>query len=59
MAFYGICCHARASAPSCYFDMLDKLQKQVYGIVGPSFAASLESLSHCRNIASGSLFYRY
>ena len=27
--------------------------------VGPSLAASLESLAHCRNVASLSLFYRY
>ena len=27
--------------------------------VGPSLAASLEPLAHCRNVASLSLFYRY
>ena len=27
--------------------------------VGPSFAASLEPLAHCHNLASLSLFYRY
>ena len=26
--------------------------------VGPSLAASLEPLAHCRNVASLSLFYR-
>ena len=29
-------------APNCYFDVLDKLQKQVCWTVGYSFAASLE-----------------
>ena len=28
-------------------------------ILGPSLAASLEPLAHCRNVASLSLFYRY
>ena len=53
------CCHVWASAPSCYLDLLDKLQKWICRIVGPSFAASLEPLAHCRNVASLSLFYRY
>ena len=53
------CCHIWAGAPSCYLDLLDKLQKRVYRIVGPSLAASLEPLAHCRNVASLSLFYRY
>ena len=32
---------------SCYLDLLDKLQKQIRSIVGPSLAASLEPLAHC------------
>ena len=48
-----------AGAPSCYLDLLDKLQKQICRIVGPSLAASLEPLAHCGNVASLSLFYRY
>ena len=39
--------------------VLDKLQKQVCQTVGPSPDASLESLAHCHNIVSLSLFYRY
>ena len=46
-------------APSCYLELLDKLQKQICRIVGPSLAASLEPLTHCRNVARLSLFYRY
>ena len=55
----GYCCHVWAGAPSCYLDLLDKLQKRICRIVGPSFAASLEPLAHRRNVASLSLFYRY
>ena len=53
------CCHVWAGAPGCYLDLLDKLQKQICRIVGPSLAASLEPLAHRRNVASLSLFYRY
>ena len=53
------CCHVWAGAPSCYLDLLDKLQKRICMIVGPSLAASLEPLAHRRNVASLSLFCRY
>ena len=53
------CCHVRAGPPSCYMELLDKLQKRICWIVGPSLAASLEPLAHRRNVASLSLFYRY
>ena len=53
------CCHVWGGAPSCYLVLLDKLQKRICRIVGPSLAASLEPLAHCRNVASLSLFYRY
>ena len=53
------CCHVWAGAPSCYLNLLDKLQKRICRIVGPSLAASLEPLAHCRNVASLNLFYRY
>ena len=53
------CCYVWAGAPSCYLELLDKLQKQICRAVGPSLAASLEPLAHCRNVASLSLFYRY
>ena len=52
-------CHAWAGAPSCYFELLDKLQKRICRTVGPSLAASLEPLAHSQNVASLSLFYRY
>ena len=53
------CCHVWAGAPSCYLELLDKLQKQICRIVGPSLAASLESLAHRQNVANLTLFYRY
>ena len=46
------CCHIWAGAPSCYLELLDKLQKQICRTVGPSLAASLEPLAHRRNVAS-------
>ena len=53
------CCQVWAGASSCYLKLLDKLEKQIFMTVGPSFAASLEPLAHCRNAVSLSLFYRY
>ena len=43
------CCHVWADAPSCYLELLDKLQKQICRTVGPSLAFSLEPLAHCRH----------
>ena len=40
------CCHVWAGAPSCYLELLDKLQKRVCRTVGPSLADSLEPLAH-------------
>ena len=53
------CCHVWAGAPSCYLELLDKLQKRICRTVGPSLATSLEPLAHHRNLAGLSLFYRY
>ena len=53
------CCHLWAGAPSCYLELLDKLQKRVCRTVGLSLAASLEPLAHCGNADSLSHFYRY
>ena len=46
------CCHVWASAPSCYLEFLDKLQKRIYRTVVPSLAVSLEPLAHRRNVSS-------
>ena len=53
------CCHIWAGAPSCYLELLDKLQKQICRTVGPSLAASCEPLAHCQNVTSLSLVYTY
>ena len=53
------CCHVWAGAPGCYLELLYKLQKRLWRIVGPSRAVSLECLAHRRNVASLYLFYLY
>ena len=53
------CFHIWAGVPSCFLELLDKLQKRIYRTVGHSLAASLEPLAHCQNVCSLSLFYRY
>ena len=52
------CCHVWASGPSCYLELLDKLQKWLCWTVSPSLAASLEPLAHRQNVASLILSYR-
>ena len=46
------CCHVWAGAPSCYLDLLDKLQKRICRIGGPSLAAFLEPLAKCGQLKS-------
>ena len=53
------CCHVWAGAPSCYLELIDKLQKRLCTVAGSSLAASLELLAHRRNVTNLSLFYRY
>ena len=53
------CCHIWAGAPSCYLELLDKLQKRTCKTVGTSLGASFEPLARRRNVASLFLFYRY
>ena len=53
------CCHVWAGAPSCYLELLDKLQKRICRTVGHALAASFEPLAHRRNVASLTLFHRY
>ena len=38
--------HVLADAPSCYLELLDKVQKQMFRTVGPSLVASGEPLAH-------------
>ena len=53
------CCYVWAGAPSCYLELVDKLQKWICRTSGPSLAAFTEPLAHCQNVASLSLFYKY
>ena len=53
------CYHVWVGAPSRYLELLDKLLKRICRTVGPSLDASLETLAHCGNVTSLSLFYRY
>ena len=53
------CCHIWAGAPASCLDLLDKIQKRVVNLVGPILSSSLQPLSHRRDVASLSLFYRY
>ena len=52
-------CHVWACTPICHLELLNTLQKRIYRTVGPSLPAFLEPLTHRRNVASLSLFYRY
>ena len=53
------CCHVWTGAPSCFLELLDKLQKQICRAVDPSLAASLKPLAYCQNLVSLNLFWRY
>ena len=46
------CCPIWAGAPSCYLELLEKLQKQRSRNVCSSLAASLGPLAHCQNVTS-------
>ena len=50
------CRHVWVGAPSCFLEMLDKLQKRICRTVDPSLAASLEPLTHRQNVVNLSLF---
>ena len=53
------CYHVWTGSPSCYLELIDKLQKRICSTVGSSLAVSLEPLSHWQNVTSLSVFYRY
>ena len=48
------CCYVWAGAPSCFLELLDKLQKRICRTVGHSLATSLDPLAHRQNV----VFYR-
>ena len=56
---YGILLSHLGWCSQLLLELLDKLQKQICGTVGPSLVASLEPLAHHQNVARLNLFYRY
>ena len=57
--YMEFCGHVWAGAPSCFLELLNKLQKQICRTTGLSLATSIETLAHCRNVASLHLSYGY
>ena len=53
------CSQVWAGAPSCYLELLDKLQKRICRAVCPSLGASFKPLAHHQNVASSNFFNRY
>ena len=53
------CCHAWMLPLVVNLELLDKLQKSICRTVGPSLDTSLEPLTHRRNVAILSYFYRF
>ncbi|XP_065658585.1 uncharacterized protein LOC136083104 [Hydra vulgaris] len=53
------CCHIWGESSNDVFSLLDKVQKRIVNVVGQALAAKLQQLSHRRNVASLSLFYKY
>ena len=48
----GYCCHVCTGAPSCFLELLGKLQKWICRTVGSLLAAPLQPLIHCQDVAS-------
>ena len=59
MPWMEYCCHVWAGAPSCFLELLDKLQKWICRTAGFSFNRFSWILAHHRNLANLNLFYRY
>ena len=54
------CSHLWAGAPKSQgLDLLDRVQKRIVNLVGSELSANLQPLSHRRDVASLSLFYKY
>ena len=53
------CCHLWARASAVCLHLLDRIQKRILNLVGPDLCSNLQPLSHRRNVASLSLFYKY
>ena len=54
------CSHIWGGAPRSYeIDLLDQVQKLLVSLVGSGLSSDLQALSHRRDVASLSLFYKY
>ena len=53
------CCHIWAGASADCLSLLDRIQRRITNIIGPDLSSNFQSLSHRRNVASLSLFYKY
>ena len=53
------CSHIWSGATLRSLSVLNRLQHRIKGLVGDALYSSLQPLSHRRNVASLSLFYRY
>ena len=53
------CAHIWAGSSQQALSTLDRVQKRMRGLVGDELFSSLQPLSHRRDVASLSLFYRY
>ena len=53
------CCHLWAGAPAHLLNLLDRIQNRVSNMIGPQLSLKLQPLSHRRDVASLSLFYKY
>ena len=53
------CCHIWTGASADCLRLLDRIQRRITNIVGPDLSSNFQFLSHCRNVASLSSFYKY
>jgi len=53
------CSHIWAGSSARALGLLDRIQRRIVNLVGPALASQLHSLSHRRDVASLSLFYKY
>ena len=53
------CCHIWAGAPISSLNILDRVQRRLFNLLGENLYSKLQPLSHRREVASLSLFYRY
>ena len=53
------CCHIWAGASLQSLSLLDRIQRRIENLIGPTLASELLPLSHRRDVASLALFYKY